>query len=134
MKMNVMKRAWEIAKEGQRKFGGKVKEYFAQALRIAWAEVKKGAKRVMEIGYTEIARRNGVLWFAVNDIEGLEVSLLEEKNGMNGKYTKRNNVDDYKKAVNNKTNQNVRIFNFAINCGDIEIKLGDKMMVIENHI
>lgn len=37
---NVMVRAWEIAKEGQVKFGGKVSEYFAQALAMAWAEVK----------------------------------------------------------------------------------------------
>lgn len=37
---NVMVRAWEIAKEGVKKFGGKVKEYFAQALTMAWAEVK----------------------------------------------------------------------------------------------
>ena len=38
--MNVMKRAWEIARKGQKQFGGKVKEYFAQALVIAWAELK----------------------------------------------------------------------------------------------
>ena len=44
MKMtNVMTRAWEIAKEGQKKFGGKVKEYFAQALKMAWALVKKNS-------------------------------------------------------------------------------------------
>ncbi|WP_019156821.1 hypothetical protein [Robertmurraya massiliosenegalensis] len=43
---NVMTRAWEIAKEGVKKFGGKVKEYFAQALVMAWAEMKKGADKV----------------------------------------------------------------------------------------
>lgn len=42
---NVMTRAWEIAKEGQKKFGGKVREYFAQALVIAWAEVKNTVKK-----------------------------------------------------------------------------------------
>lgn len=59
--MNVMKRAWEIAKEGQKKFGGKIKEYFAEALKLAWAECfiylqdmrafrsKKVRKGVMEI-------------------------------------------------------------------------------------
>ncbi|NGP58131.1 hypothetical protein FLT15_10445 [Paenibacillus thiaminolyticus] len=45
MKSNVMTKAWEIAKEGVKKFGGSVKEYFAAALRMAWAE-KKGAKKV----------------------------------------------------------------------------------------
>ena len=36
----VMIRAWEIAREGVKKFGGKVKEYIAEALRIAWKEFK----------------------------------------------------------------------------------------------
>lgn len=38
---NVMVRAWEIAKEGQVKFGGSVREYFAAALKMAWAESRK---------------------------------------------------------------------------------------------
>lgn len=40
----VMVRAWEIAREGAKKFGGKVIEYLAEALRMAWAEVKMIAK------------------------------------------------------------------------------------------
>lgn len=38
---NVMKRAWEIARNAVAKFGGKVKEYFTQSLKLAWAEVKQ---------------------------------------------------------------------------------------------
>lgn len=45
--MNVMKKAWEIAREGQKKFGGKVSEYFAEALRIAWALFKKVSDKVV---------------------------------------------------------------------------------------
>jgi len=37
----IMVRAWEIARQGQAKFGGKVKEYLAQALKMAWAETRK---------------------------------------------------------------------------------------------
>ncbi|WP_201280788.1 hypothetical protein [Paenibacillus lutrae] len=37
---NVMVRAWEIAKSAVVKFGGKVKEYFSQALTMAWKETK----------------------------------------------------------------------------------------------
>lgn len=44
--MNVMKKAWGIARKGQKQFGGKVTEYFAQALKIAWSIVKKGMKYV----------------------------------------------------------------------------------------
>ncbi|WP_276917466.1 hypothetical protein [Aneurinibacillus aneurinilyticus] len=52
-----MKKAWEIAREGQKKFGGKVKEYFAQALRMAWCIVKKGMKK---FSFNEHGRLEGV--------------------------------------------------------------------------
>ncbi len=35
---NIMTRAWEIARDGQNKFGGKVSEYLSQALKMAWAD------------------------------------------------------------------------------------------------
>lgn len=41
-KKEIMVNAWEIAREGQKAFGGKVREYFAQALKIAWAQAKNG--------------------------------------------------------------------------------------------
>jgi len=37
---NIMTRAWQIAKRAARRFSGKAKAYFAEALRIAWAEFK----------------------------------------------------------------------------------------------
>lgn len=45
--MNLMAKAWEIARKGQNQFGGNVKEYFAQALKMAWSIVK-GEKFAME--------------------------------------------------------------------------------------
>lgn len=47
--MNAMKKAWEIAKEAAAKFGGKASEFFAEALRMAWA-IKKGGvmKKIIE--------------------------------------------------------------------------------------
>lgn len=47
---NVMKKAWEIAREGVRKFGGNVKEYFAEALRMAWKIVKAGMEMIQLVG------------------------------------------------------------------------------------
>lgn len=41
-KKEIMVNAWEIAKEGQKNFGGKVSEYFAEALKMAWAQAKNG--------------------------------------------------------------------------------------------
>lgn len=43
---NVMTIAWGIAKEGAAKFGGSVKSYFAEALKLAWASIKNVAKEV----------------------------------------------------------------------------------------
>lgn len=42
----IMKRAWEIARQGVKKFGGKVKEYFAEALKMAWDEFKNATETV----------------------------------------------------------------------------------------
>jgi Streptococcus thermophilus bacteriophage Gp111 protein len=41
-KKGVMKNAWKIARNGAAKFGGNAKEYFAEALKMAWAIAKKG--------------------------------------------------------------------------------------------
>lgn len=41
MTKQVMVRAWEIAKSAVKKFGGKVREYFAMSLSIAWKEIKQ---------------------------------------------------------------------------------------------
>lgn len=57
--MNVMKRAWEIAKEGQKKFGGKVKEFFVVALKMAWSEIKNPVKTVKEVAQMIQAKLGG---------------------------------------------------------------------------
>ena len=41
MKKEIMKRAWEIARQGQEKFGGKVSEYLSEALKLAWKDARK---------------------------------------------------------------------------------------------
>jgi hypothetical protein len=49
---NVMRKAWEIARAAQKKFGGKVREYFAEALRMAWRIVKgmeKGFEKMKDV-------------------------------------------------------------------------------------
>lgn len=39
-KKEIMANAWKIAREGQKAFGGKVSEYFAEALKMAWVQAK----------------------------------------------------------------------------------------------
>lgn len=40
MKKEVMTKAWKIAKEAAKKFGGKAIEYIAGAMKMAWAAIK----------------------------------------------------------------------------------------------
>lgn len=47
MKKTVMMTAWRIARKAALKFGGKVKEFFRESLRIAWRETK-GENKVKE--------------------------------------------------------------------------------------
>lgn len=51
--MNVMKKAWEIAKDAVNKFGGKAVQYFAEALKEAWKILKNGVVE-MELRVEEI--------------------------------------------------------------------------------
>jgi Streptococcus thermophilus bacteriophage Gp111 protein len=63
---NVMKKAWEIAREGAKKFGGKVKEYFAEALRMAWAEIKKSETTIDDLGFVYMGLKQDLHRFIVN--------------------------------------------------------------------
>lgn len=49
MMKQVMKRAWEIAKAGVAKFGGKVREYFAASLALAWKEIKAMTNKAVDL-------------------------------------------------------------------------------------
>lgn len=82
----VMTRAWEIAREAVVNFGGKAVEYIAEALKMAWAEVKEvrytvedlidmGAKRWQKAGYDRLYLNNAGIKLA-----GLEVSRYNTGN------------------------------------------------------
>ncbi|MGM1023218.1 MAG: hypothetical protein ACQEXV_22530 [Bacillota bacterium] len=44
--MNIMTAAWVIARKSAVKFGGSPKQYFAEALRLAWSNLKAAALKV----------------------------------------------------------------------------------------
>ncbi|MCS4487174.1 hypothetical protein [Staphylococcus americanisciuri] len=49
MKKQLFKHAWKLAKEGAEKFGGTSKEYFAEALKMAWAILKDYNRPEIEV-------------------------------------------------------------------------------------
>lgn len=83
--MNVMKKAWEIAKDGAAKFGGKVKEYFAQSLKMAWAIAKT------QTGKIEIELSGGSRKYKswVAQIVGIDAKFGLKREFLNG-YNKDN--------------------------------------------
>lgn len=61
----VMIRAWEIARMGAQVHGGKAIEYIAEALKMAWAEFKKGVKKMVKVILkTLTGSRNHKTWVA----------------------------------------------------------------------
>lgn len=74
---NVMTKAWKIAREGAARFGGKVKEYFAEALKMAWAQAKEVATTV-EITLAEGSRKHKS-WVA-------EITGTDAKYGFDRKF------------------------------------------------
>lgn len=46
---NVMVKAWEIARKSAYNFGGKAIEYISGALRMAWAIIKKGENKMVDL-------------------------------------------------------------------------------------
>ncbi|EJC6782337.1 hypothetical protein MX824_003897 [Vibrio parahaemolyticus] len=61
-KSEVMKTAWNIAKEAAERTGYKAKEFFSESLKMAWAmtkqEVKTIKERLVELGGKEYTAHN----------------------------------------------------------------------------
>lgn len=92
-KSQLFKTAWEIAKNGQQKFGGNVKEYFSESLKLAYKlrggitmEFEKYEEKSYRFKDNVITLGNSKrqpAWLA-------EVNGLNEKYGLNRKF-----IDDY---------------------------------------
>lgn len=52
-----MTKAWEIAKEAVKKFGGKAIEYIAEAMKMAWAAAKGGNTNIAKFQAVEAKMR-----------------------------------------------------------------------------
>lgn len=91
MKKLIMKRAWEIAKEGQKDFGGKVSEYLSVSMKMAWAESRKATVN------TTTGSKNHKSWVALitgkNARFGYARKFVEpvEENSFDGKILELNN-------------------------------------------
>lgn len=129
---NLFKEAHKMTREI--KAGFNEVDYQAQfAICLSYLQNKE--EEEMEIGYQNIGNKNGTMYFAVNNIEGIKVQYLtKEKNLYNGKtYTKKHNfTGKYQVGTNKKTGEEKRLYQIEMNTGDIEITLGDKKEVIKN--
>lgn len=115
---NVMVRAWEIARTAVIKFGGKVKEYFSQALTIAWKEAKNVVEEVAHFGYMVAAKNDQMIMFALEDKEGLHV--YPAWNNRNPQYEL-----EYQTGMNKQTGKTVRFYTAETFKADLEIVCGE---------
>lgn len=83
-KKEIMSNAWKIAKEGQKEFGGKVSEYFAQALKMAWAQAKNSIN-------VEALEKKGFNRWTKGDMDRLYFSL-EKAGALELDYYKSGNL------------------------------------------
>lgn len=125
---NVMKKAWKIAREGQRKFGGKVKEYFAEALRMAWAVVKK---EMDKIKFQIVPSRNGHL-FAVLDSENIKVTHHKLFESLTSRFTVKEEVEPVHIARNKNTNEVYRLYQYIPGNGKYVIEVDGQTHEFKN--
>lgn len=77
---NVMTIAWEVAYEAVETFGGKVKEYFAESLKLAWIKVKTPKQVVVAIAEWFVSKNfsNDEAYIINNEAEFAIVSETEK--------------------------------------------------------
>ena len=82
-KKEIMSNAWKIAREGQKEFGGKVSEYFAQALKMAWAQAKNSIdiEALEKKGFNRWTKGNmDRLYFSLEKAGALELDYYKSGN------------------------------------------------------
>lgn len=118
-KKEIMSKAWKIAREGQKAFGGKVREYFAQALKMAWAQ----AKNTIDI---ESLEKKGFNRWTKGDMDRLYFSL-EKSGALELDYYKSGNLRSA--DLNGKRISNAEACRLlAVKCF-IDLKNGDQLVV-----
>ena len=78
MKKEIMKNAWEIAKEAVEKFGGKAIEYIAEAMKMAWAAIKDNDTSLAKFQAVEAKMRKSGKWSMVEVLDSAKVVKFNE--------------------------------------------------------
>lgn len=111
----VMVRAWEIAKEAVVKFGGKVREYLAAALRQAWAETK----RAKQFGFVVIQKINGTLYFGAD--ANVEIAYYtKDVNRLGKEYNKRHVLTPVRTGTNKATGKAAHIYQVSLGVDELD--------------
>ena len=86
-KSEIFKKAWELARKGQKRFGGEVKEYFAESLRQVYREIKTNEIKIISNNvynskeiYLFIQNNNNCDFNIERDLGNADITIL--KNGI----------------------------------------------------
>jgi len=84
-KRNIMNRAWEISRAAVKKHGGKVVQFFAEALRQAWQEFKSLIGEVLDMDMYSRIKAYKSLKIIAEELESemnkIKDSIIAEMNG-----------------------------------------------------
>lgn len=83
-----------------------------------------------KFGFAVAKKVNGMLYFFVDDVEGIEVSLLSKKQGMNGEYIKKD-VMSCKIGHHQELNKQMRLYSVALSNYAFEVKVNGQSAVCE---
>ncbi|WP_201319121.1 hypothetical protein [Paenibacillus sp. EPM92] len=112
---NVMTRAWEIARAAVVKYGGKIREYLAAALRQAWSEVKNAN----HFGFVVVQKLNGMLYFGTN--ADVEIAYYTQDRNRFGKlYTKRHVLTPYQTGTNKATGKAANLYRISLGMTELD--------------
>ncbi|EJW14744.1 hypothetical protein [Paenibacillus alvei] len=119
---NVMTRAWKIAKSAVVKFGGSAIEYFAEALRMAWKEIKQGGVTLLEkLGFHNVGKKQDMFHFIVNsDVQVFQVRVNKDPYGNN--YDIKKELEAIATGKSNKTGMDIRMYRFDV-CSAYEYEI-----------
>lgn len=79
MKSQVFKKAWQIAKDAVKNFGGKSKEYFREALKQAWSFAKQEPKATeKQVAYLESLIKREESCGRLSDAKDAKAELIKE--------------------------------------------------------
>lgn len=124
MKSKLFKRAWTLAREVQTRFGGSSRDFFSEALRIAWREEKEEKKTMTEEKIQDLEIK---LYEAQDELErAIEELSYTDNNIEEIEFLECRKIEAIKEIKRIKKISDENSLNFNFNETDVEAEIEEK--------